>query len=191
MNDALPSRDDPRHGSTADPKAGPELDEAVHLSAFDPTWVQAFTRERDRLVEALHLPPEAFEHIGSTAIPELTAKPIIDIQLGLELFPPEAALIASVEQTGYHCFGEAGVAGRIYFTRRGSAAINLHMMAMGGEHWRNNLALREYLKRSPEARARYAAAKCAAFDQSSGRLLRYSEAKASVVALLLEEARTP
>ncbi|MFN8547464.1 MAG: GrpB family protein [Candidatus Eisenbacteria bacterium] len=162
----------------------------MHLSAFDPSWTQLFTRERDRLAEALRLPPEAFEHIGSTAIPELTAKPIIDIQLGLEAFPPEGSLIARAERAGYHCFGEAGVAGRIYFTRRGTLAVNLHMVERGGEHWRNNLALREYLKRSPEARARYATAKRAALDQSSSGLLRYSEAKAGFVALLWEEART-
>ncbi len=73
--------------------------------------------------------------------PGLIAKPIIDLMLGVDRFPPSAELQTAIERLGYEPLGEAGVPGRLYFRRRGAQHDNLHVVLKGGAHWTNNLAL--------------------------------------------------
>jgi GrpB-like predicted nucleotidyltransferase (UPF0157 family) len=71
---------------------------------------------------------------------------------------------------------------------RGGVSFNVHLVLKGGGHWRNNLALRQYLRGSPAARRRYTKAKQMALSSGAKTLLAYSAAKAAVVATLLQEA---
>ena len=71
---------------------------------------------------------------------------------------------------------------------RGEADFNLHLVKLGSEHWTNNLALRELLRRDADARERYARAKQVALQAGGGRLLGYSAAKAETLRILLAEA---
>lgn len=94
----------------------------------------------------------------------------------------------SITQFGYENLGEAALPGRLYFRLRGEHSINLHVVLKGDGHWRNNLALRDYLRASSSARERYARAKAAAVAAGATGLLAYSAAKADVVLGLLQEA---
>lgn len=165
-----------------------DLQEAVHLCEPDPAWPAIFADERNRVAVALRLDHARVEHIGSTAVPGLIAKPIVDVQIGLAQYPPSAEVCRVLEHLGYTDHGEAGVQGRRYFTLRGPQAINLHAVLHGSSHWLNNLALREYLRASSEARQRYTQAKQFAIAQGATRLMAYSDAKASIVLKLLSEA---
>ena len=165
------------------------LDEPIHLSASDESWPSLAAVECSRLASALSLPSSQIEHIGSTAVPGLLAKPILDIQLGVLPFPPPAGTLAAMAHFGYTAHGEAGVRGRLYFTARGALNFNVHVVQFGGEHWRNNLLLRQYLRTSAVARERYASAKLAAKSEGATRLLAYSAAKATLVTQLLAEAQ--
>ena len=162
------------------------LDEPIHLEDPGGDWDAIFTAERARLTSLLRLP---IEHIGSTAVPGLLSKPIVDIQVGVPTFPPPSTVSRALEELGYEGLGEAGVPGRMHWRLRGTQAFNVHVVQTDGEHWRNALALRQYLRSSPGARDRYAAAKRAAVMAGAVRLLSYSEAKAAVVAELLSQAR--
>jgi len=73
----------------------------------------------------------------------------------------------------------------------GVSSFNLHLVSKGGEHWRNNIALRDYLRRDPAARLQYAQAKIAALASDASTLLSYSAAKAAAIAALLEQALAP
>jgi len=163
------------------------LDEAVTIVEPGIAWPAQAAAERARILAAL--PGERLEHIGSTAVPGLPAKPVIDLMLGLAAYPPDAALVDAIAALGYRNLGEAGVPGRLYFVMRGAIDVNLHAVEHAGAHWSNNLALREHLRRSADARRRYAAAKEQALAGGAGTLIAYSAAKAATIAALLQEAQ--
>lgn len=165
----------------------PSLDEPVTLCPYQADWPACFTREQQRLA-ALALTPSVIEHIGSTAVPGLLAKPTIDLMLGLPDYPPSAKLLAALAALGYESLGEAGVPERHYLRLRGSLSANLHLVLYNGTHWRNNLALRDYLRATPTACLRYAQAKQAAVAGGANLLLSYSAAKGAVVGDLLHQA---
>lgn len=165
------------------------VDEPIHLSASDESWASLAAIECSRLAGVLSLPPNQIEHIGSTAVPGLLSKPVLDIQVGVLPLPPPAGTLLALAQLGYTAHGEAGVPGRLYFTARSALQFNVHVVEFGGEHWRNNLLLRQYLRASAVARERYASSKLAAFGSGATTLLAYSAAKAALVAQLLAEAQ--
>jgi GrpB-like predicted nucleotidyltransferase (UPF0157 family) len=165
------------------------LDEPIHLAQPNESWAELAAIERARLAGVLGIPLSHMQHIGSTAVAGLLAKPILDLQLGVEPFPPRSAITDAIVASGYTPHGEAGVPGRLYFTSRQGTPFNLHVVQFGGDHWVNNLLLREYLARTPEARERYASAKLAAVKADGSSLLAYSAAKSSVVVQLLAQAR--
>lgn len=176
-------------GIRKDDPAPAALDETVELVPHDPSWPAKFAAERARLADTLTLPADDFEHIGSTAVPGLSAKPVIDMMLGVPQLSRTREIISRLGILGYENFGAAGVPGRIYLRLRGQRSFNLHLVERGGEHWTNNLALRELLRADPAARARYAAGKRAALESGGDRLLAYSAAKNAVVTELLAAAR--
>jgi GrpB-like predicted nucleotidyltransferase (UPF0157 family) len=164
------------------------LDEPVTLAAYDAHWPAAFEAERSRLCRALEISPESIEHIGSTAVPGLLSKPVVDLMLGVPRYPPIESAVSRLVILGYQDIGEAGVAGRRYLRMRETTSFNVHVVERGGEHWTNNLRLRDYLRRDADARARYAGAKRAALA-SGDHLLAYSAAKQPTIVQLMAASR--
>lgn len=169
------------------------LDEEVSLVPHDPAWAADFEAERARIAATFELPPGSLQHIGSTAVPMLPAKSVIDMMLGVAVLPPTRAMISRLEILGYENLGEAGVPGRTYLRLRGDdkGSFNLHIVERGGTHWTNNLALRDLLRRDGPARERYAAGKQAALTSAGNRLLAYSAAKQPLIDELLAQAKSP
>lgn len=134
----------------------------VVLAAHDPGWKDAFAVERARVLAALDDLPASLEHVGSTAVPGLAAKPILDLMLGR---PPEQPLepyVPALERIGYLYRGEHGLPGRHYFVRdyaEGCRTHHLHLVELGGTFWRTHLAFRDYLRQVPARAAAYAALK--------------------------------
>jgi GrpB-like predicted nucleotidyltransferase (UPF0157 family) len=164
------------------------IDEAVHLVAYRADWADCFLTERTRIVGELGIDASSVEHIGSTAVVGLSAKPIVDIMIGAETFPPPRSWSDVFVRLGYESMGEAGVPERLYFRSRAAFPTNVHVVLLGGLHWTRNLALRNYLRRSTDAATRYESAKRDALRRGAVSLLAYSEAKAPVIERLLAEA---
>ncbi|MFF2075307.1 GrpB family protein [Kitasatospora sp. NPDC058162] len=171
----------------------PELDEPIHVVPYDPTWAALGRALAERLAAGLRGLPGAVggavevEHIGSTSVPGLAAKPVLDVQVGCAAGDVEA-VAGHVRGLGFEDLGESGVPGRRYLRRRSEQSANVHVVALGGRLWADNLLFRDHLRAHPEAAARYARAKREAAG-ATGRLLAYSEHKAATVAELLAEAR--
>jgi GrpB-like predicted nucleotidyltransferase (UPF0157 family) len=164
-----------------------ELDEPVTVVDHRAEWRSEAGAEAARIARALGLAASDVEHIGSTAVAGLAAKPTIDLMVGaVDYLAP--ALQSALVALGYESLGEADVPGRSYFRLRGSLSFNVHLVLKGGRHWQNNLALRQYLRGSPAARRRYTEAKQVALSSGSKTLVAYSAAKAAAVAALLQEA---
>ncbi len=99
------------------------------------------------------------EHIGSTAVPGLVAKPILDLLAGLE--PLDVAPgVAAMEALGYEYLGEYGIPGREFFRKGGDGGrITSTRSSSAGPHWVRHIAFRDYLRAHPDEAARYAEAK--------------------------------
>jgi GrpB-like predicted nucleotidyltransferase (UPF0157 family) len=164
-----------------------DLDEVIHLSEYDPQWAVLFCAEAERI--SLALPADVtIDHIGSTAVPGLIAKPTIDIMVGAEPHQRLEAIRSALVDLGYEDMGEAGVPGRIYFRRRIGTAFNIALVLRGGPVWVANLAFRDHLRTNPEARREYAETKRQALDSGIQSLLAYSEYKSAVVSRLILQA---
>jgi GrpB-like predicted nucleotidyltransferase (UPF0157 family) len=170
-----------------------DLDEHVKIVDYDTAWPAAFDAERRRLADTLSIPADSIQHIGSTAVPGLAAKPVVDMMLGVDDLDRTREALSRLQILGYENMGEAGVPERLYLCARnlrdprtsGERDFNLHIVLRGGEHWIRNLALRDLLRRDPDARQRYADAKIQAVNAGATKLLAYSAAKQAVLSDLL------
>jgi ribonuclease-3 len=158
------------------------LDEPVSVEPHDPRWAALAAEEIARLRGALG-PDARAEHIGSTAVPGLLAKPIIDLLAGV----PDLAAPPRIPD--YEAFGAAGVPGRLYFRKRNAAGFNLQVVVRDGPLWRDALLLRDYLRSHPAEAARYAAVKQGAIAAGAVTLVPYSRQTSSVMSELLQSAR--
>ena len=167
-----------------------ELDEPIHLCEYDQQWPLLFASEARRI--AAGLPWDvAIEHIGSTSVPGLLAKPIVDLMVGGEPHHHAVSTRSALVALGYEDMGEAGVPGRVYFRRRAKTAFNVALVVRGGSIWTANLALRDYLRANPDAAREYAEAKRSAFESGIRSLLAYSDYKSAAVARLMSQALEP
>jgi GrpB-like predicted nucleotidyltransferase (UPF0157 family) len=164
-----------------------DVDEPVHLEEWSPAWQTAADVLVAECREALGREALAVEHVGSTAVPGLAAKPIIDVLIGVAA-GRATAVAARLATRGWTHLGEAGVPGREYLRRRSGQHANLHVVEHGSALWQDDLHLRDHLRRDADARRRYAAAKREAVREAPS-LLAYSARKSAVVAELLHEAR--
>ena len=130
-------------------------DEVV-LSAYSPLWPAVFDLERRRLLEIFN-DAVAVEHIGSTAVPGLGAKPIIDVMLGAPDLALVEARLPALEAEGYRYVPEfeRAMPERRYFTKldRPPGRFHLHAVALDSPFWARHLAFRDAL-RADESLAR-------------------------------------
>jgi len=155
----------------------------LQLAEHDPRWAVAFAAEARRIGGVLGDCPIAWEHIGSTAVPGLLAKPIVDM-LGTTA---DLAAIDRLEgrflALGYRAKGENGIAGRRYFSRlegAGPTGFHLHVFAHGSPHAERHLAFRDFLRVHPKVAADYAERK-RALRRAGATRAEYQERKAPFV----------
>ena len=117
----------------------------VHLTRFDSQWHRQFDAEARRLHK--HLAPARYtlEHIGSTAVPGLSAKPIIDMALQIPSLKRLPLWIKRLTHAGYIYKGEYGLSGRHFFTLGSPVTHHLHVVAKDCPHWYRWLLFRNYL----------------------------------------------
>jgi GrpB-like predicted nucleotidyltransferase (UPF0157 family) len=178
-------------GESRKPISHAVLDERITVCTADPLWPNWFQQEAARLRSALpgDLVPD-IQHIGSTAVPGLDAKPIVDLMVGIGEPSRIADVVGRLEGLGYESLGEAGVPGRWALRKRNVVQpSNIAIVAYEGEWWKLNLAVRDFLRANAEAARNYAAAKWHAVSNGAEMLLSYSEAKRSIIEMIVAEAR--
>ena len=170
--------------------ASMDINEKVELSAYSPHWIALFQSERAYLQNSITNYRPVIEHIGSTAIPEMYAKPVVDIMVGLKEYPIADDIIEIMLSHGYRHHGEAGVTGRTYFTKRQEKGnFNAHITLLGGVVWNDNLLLRDYLINHREVAESYSKLKQKIIESGADTLLEYSEKKSNFILRMIEEAR--
>jgi GrpB-like predicted nucleotidyltransferase (UPF0157 family) len=159
--------------------------EPVVIVEADPAWPERYEAERARLAAALVGHEHALEHCGSTSVPGLAAKPVIDVLLGVHEWPMAPATIAAVVGVGYEHRGDGGVPGREYFRRGVPRAYQVHACRHGGVFWRAHLAFRDRLRADRALAQEYEALKRALALRFPNDRLAYTDAKAPFIRRVL------
>jgi len=161
----------------------------VELVEYAADWQAAFADERARL--ALLLPPDcAIEHVGSTAVPGLVAKPILD--LAVATTADLDAIKDALAHAGYIYRGDAGTDGGHLFVRESAPRVrthHVHVVRPEDPQLEAYRLLRDYLRTTPRARDTYAGEKRALASAFAGDRKAYTAAKQRIVERLLAEAR--
>lgn len=133
--------------------------EEVALFPYNSAWPALFKAERDRLLELFPDELLAIEHIGSTAVPGLSAKPIIDILAGVDSMARANALMEPLCAANYTTSMEynASLVGRRWLMRwaEGRRTHHLHLMVYGSQEWNLRLAFRDKLRADAELAQQY------------------------------------
>jgi len=129
---------------------------------YDPQWPHRFEEIAASLRDALGaLPVVAIEHVGSTSVPDLAAKPVIDVDVVVTRDIVRAA-VAAIASAGYEPLGEMGVPDRFAFRSPvGAPRQNIYVTVVGSLALRNHLCLRDTLRACPDLRDEYGAVKLA------------------------------
>ena len=132
----------------------------VVLSEYDPIWPELFKQEKQILFANLSSVYPIIEHIGSTAVPDLLAKPIIDIMIGLADFKVADSLIPLIQELGYTYFDqyEDVMPHRRFFKKLydGIATHHIHIVEVDSKFWIRHLLFRDYLRRNQAIALEYA-----------------------------------
>lgn len=134
----------------------------VHVVTHDPRWAEMFEIEAKEIQRALQKSFLRSHHIGSTAIPDILAKPIIDVLVevrSLQLLDSESLNMKSL---GYCSMGEYGIPGRRYFRKENSDGVrthHVHAYERGDEEVELHLAFRDYMRAHPESAQKYSVLK--------------------------------
>jgi GrpB-like predicted nucleotidyltransferase (UPF0157 family) len=166
-----------------------DLDEKVIIVPFNKEWEAMYQKESQRIQKKLDDPSIIIEHIGSTAIPYILSKPIIDIMIGIQDFKHPESAINKLIELGYTYFGEANVPGRLYFRIRSEKNFNIAMCQYNGEIWINNVLFRDYLRLHPIEAKLYSKIKETAIDSGIDTLLKYSETKQNFINKIISKAK--
>jgi GrpB-like predicted nucleotidyltransferase (UPF0157 family) len=133
----------------------------VRVVPYDPAWPELFAREADRLQTILAEAdlPLVLEHTGSTAVPGLAAKPVLDMLGGYPEGAKVHSYVQAFEAAGYVHRGEQEIPGREFFRRGNPRAYHLHLVIVNSPFWQDHLAFRNRLRADSSLRDSYAALK--------------------------------
>ena len=128
----------------------------IVIVPYNPAWPARFAVERRRIVDALGAAARRVDHVGSTSVPGLDAKPVIDIDLSVQDPDDEPAYLPVLEQAGYHLrVRQPGHR----MVRTAALDVHVHICAEGSEWERRHLLFRDWLRLDEPDRGAYAALK--------------------------------
>ena len=148
------------------------------------SWKSDFEHEAARIKIALSPALNALHHIGSTAIPGIHAKPIIDIMAEAASLGVLDICRGELERLGYEAMGEFGIPGRRYFRKDNAAGVRthqLHAFAAGSPHLIRHLAFRDFLLEHPDTAREYDELKLRLAESCHGDVEAYIEGKDAFV----------
>ena len=163
--------------------------EPVRIFPYDSCWPRFFESERTRVKAAAGGRIEIVEHVGSTAVPGLDAKPVIDLLAGVRSLADAIRCVQPLERIGYEHRGEAGVPGRIFLRTYSPCICHLNLAVVEEEFWEGHLLFRDYLRAHPDTAREYARLKHKLAVRFRYERESYTEAKTGFVEAVLERAR--
>jgi GrpB-like predicted nucleotidyltransferase (UPF0157 family) len=161
----------------------------VSLSPYDPAWPRRYAVEADMIRVALGDGVLCLEHVGSTSVPGLVAKPVIDILLVIADPADEAAYVPALEAAGYVLRIREPDWYQHRLLKRADPAVNLHVFGPGGQQEIDRMLwFRDRLRSDPADRERYARTKIALAARSWRHMQVYADAKTDIIEDVLRAA---
>lgn len=157
----------------------------IVIVRYDPLWPARFAAERRRIVEALGPTARRVDHIGSTSVPGLAAKPIIDIDVGVPDVDDEPTYLPALERAGYHLrVRQPGHR----MVRTAGLDVHVHICGEGSEWERRHLLFRDWLRLDDSDRAAYAALKRELARREWSDMNAYADAKGALIGQIMTRA---
>lgn len=169
--------------------------EPVRIVPYDPSWPALFAEERSRVMEAVGRWVEDVEHVGSTAVPGLDAKPVIDVMVGLRSMQDAYPCVEPLVKLGYSYWAEGAEPRHRLFVRfanleRTARTHNLHLVEAGDRYWDERLLFRDYLRDHPATALAYARLKRELAGRYREDREAYTAAKSGFVSGVVRRARS-
>ena len=165
---------------------------AQHITVkdYDPAWRELYEREKALIADILQENLVAVYHIGSTSVPALAAKPVIDIMVAVKSLDAADGAAGAFEEAGYEYLGESGIAGRRYLRKGGDMRTHqLHIFAHSSRHdVERHLAVRDYLRTHQATARRYGELKAALAEKFPYDIQGYCDGKAPFMKVLEQTA---
>lgn len=161
----------------------------ITIEHSNPQWPASFALIKASLQEALHFVPILeIEHVGSTSVAGLAAKPILDVDVVVTGTSIPIA-IAALEKSGYIYYGTWGTPDRHALRMPGQdPAVNLYVCLEDCLALRNHLAVRDLLRKDEKLRDEYSAVKFQLAEKEWENMMEYAEAKNSILGKILARA---
>lgn len=161
----------------------------VELVPYRQAWPLLYEQEKQRILAAIGEHVLDVQHVGSTAIPGIVAKPILDIGIAVPRFRKAAICIPPMEKLGYRYRGELGIPYRHYFVRGEPRSYQVHMLERDGPEWERMLLFRDFLCAHPEVTQAYAELKLSLAASYRHDVERYTDEKGPFIEKVIAEAR--
>jgi GrpB-like predicted nucleotidyltransferase (UPF0157 family) len=162
----------------------------VRLVEYNPEWPALFEAEAHRITAAVHPLRLVIHHTGSTAVPGLAAKPVLDMLAGYQEPALRADYIAAIIAADYRHRGDQEISGRDFFRRGDPRAYHLHLAQVDSEFWHDHLDFRDVLRTDAVLREAYGALKHELAVQHPFDRETYIDAKGPFVRHALRRARS-
>jgi len=164
------------------------LDGPVVLAEYDPSWPALFAREAERIGSVLGARALMIEHVGSTSVPLLAAKPIIDILLVVEDTRDESSYVPALESVGYVLRVREPDWHEHRLFKGPDTSVNMHVFSRGDGEIERMLVFRDWLRVSKEDRELYEKTKRGLAGKTWRYTQNYADAKSAVVASIIKRA---
>lgn len=169
----------------------PRLDGPIQLADYDPGWPAAYEREAARIRAALGEAVLGIEHVGSTSVPGLAAKPRIDIALAVPDSAVEAGYVPQLEAAGYQLVIREPDWHEHRVFKGPDTDVNLHVYTVGCSEIERNVRFRDHLRRDAADRELYLRTKRELAGREWQFVQQYADAKSEVVEAILARAGAP
>ena len=181
---------------TGDPEGvSRAIRQPVVLADYDPRWPAMFADERRRLMDTMPGTFVAIEHIGSTAVPGMRSKPLIDLLAGVRTMDEAFALNALTDRFGYTTSPQfnAGLTTRQWFMRQtdGQRTHHLHVVVYGSRDWSIRIDFRDRLLAEPTLCAEYLALKEDLARRFANDRDAYTDGKSAFITAAIRESDRP
>jgi GrpB-like predicted nucleotidyltransferase (UPF0157 family) len=172
------------------PSLDDRLDPAIRIVEYDAAWPARAADEMGLLKQALGPVAGRVEHVGSTAVPGLAAKPIVDLQLSVAAIEPRGRYVEPLERLGYLFVPDPESPDYHFFAKppQRPRSFHLHVCEVGSGHELRHLAVRDFLRAHDGEAARYAALKRRVAARHPHDRLAYVDGKDAYVAGLESRA---
>jgi GrpB-like predicted nucleotidyltransferase (UPF0157 family) len=167
------------------------LTEDIKISPYDPSWAERFEKEKARLLSIFSASLLEIQHIGSTAVPGLDAKPIIDMIASVRSMEVADSLLRPLRDFGYvtppDCNANLPERRWLLRHRGGHRTHHLHLVRQSSEGWLRTIAFRDILRKHPHEAAAYRALKIELARDSVSDRDQYIKGKTEFIEALLKK----